>query len=280
VLVREFSPVSGQSRLVTLLLVSPLSALIVWQLQQLVQAAQVLLGSSPTDGVADGSFRADAVAAQRTSLGLQTLNLPALDWPEPEPEPERSQQGPNQTMGVDDTAPEPDESTENVSTETDPISPDNEEPDDESAAINPATAEPSDDAEVTALTSHQDADETMDAMGVNDTAPEPDDNSSAINHANAAESDDAEPEAALAPDDPQAQVEEPEDISADDADDSTVAAVAPLPVEPEQPGEEQESTSLDAEVSQIDTVASGSTEGHGEQAESSRRKESEPEQST
>ena len=38
VLASEFSPVSGQSRLVTLLLVSPLLALMVWQVQQLMQA--------------------------------------------------------------------------------------------------------------------------------------------------------------------------------------------------------------------------------------------------
>ena len=81
VLASEFSPVSGQSRLVTLLLVSPLLALLVWQAQQLVQAATLLFGSA-TVGAADEAFRADAVATQRTSLGLQLLNLPALDWPE------------------------------------------------------------------------------------------------------------------------------------------------------------------------------------------------------
>ena len=48
VLASEFSPVSGQSRLVTLLLVSPLLALMVWQVQQLIQAAALLLGSPAT----------------------------------------------------------------------------------------------------------------------------------------------------------------------------------------------------------------------------------------
>lgn len=86
VLVNEFSPVSGQSRLVTLLLVSPLLALIVWQLQQLVQAAAILVGSAATIAAADSTFRADAVTTQRTSLGLQLLHLPALDWPDPAPE--------------------------------------------------------------------------------------------------------------------------------------------------------------------------------------------------
>jgi len=91
VLASEFSPVSGQSRLVTLLLVSPLLALIVWQAQQLVQAAVQLLGSTATDGSADPAFRADAVATQRTSLGLQLLNIPSLDWQEPAPPPARPQ---------------------------------------------------------------------------------------------------------------------------------------------------------------------------------------------
>ena len=75
VLASEFSPVSGQSRLVSLLLVSPLSALIVWQLQQLVQATQLLLSSTATVESAEATFRAEAVATQRTSLGLQLLNL-------------------------------------------------------------------------------------------------------------------------------------------------------------------------------------------------------------
>ena len=48
VLASEFSPVSGQSRLVTLLLVRPLLALMVWQVQQLIQAAALLLRSPAT----------------------------------------------------------------------------------------------------------------------------------------------------------------------------------------------------------------------------------------
>ena len=64
------------------------------------------------------------------------------------------------------------------------------------------------------------------------------------------------------------------------APDSSVAAAASLAIEPEQPGEEEKGTSLDSEISQVDTVAGGSTEGHREQAEPSGGKESEPEQSS
>ncbi len=325
VLASEFSPVSGQSRLVTLLLVSPLLALMVWQVQQLIQAAALLLGSPATVAPADSAFRADAVATQRTSLGLQLLNLPRLEWPEPAVEP--IQQKPDKAIGVDDTASETDNSTEN------------ESPDEEISADNPLTAavsdeadpetapepvvaeaqaddESSDDAEEAAPTSDQDADEAMDVEDMEDTTPEqsdstedisasvispdneepddeapdnqePDDESSAINAATAEESDDVEPEA-LEPVDAEAQDnmsedddaedDNSEDISSVDADESSVAAAASVAVEPEQSGEEQESTPLDAEVSQIDGVAGGSTESHREQAESSRGKESEPDE--
>ena len=330
VLASEFSPVSGQSRLVTLLLVSPLLALMVWQVQQLIQAAALLLGSPATVAPADSAFRADAVATQRTSLGLQLLNLPGLEWPEPVVEPIK--QEPDQAIGVEDTASETDDSTDQAS--TDQASTDNESPDEESAADNPVTAavsdeadpetapepvvaearandESSNDAEEAAPTSDQDADEAMDTEDMEDTTPEPDDStedvntadispdneepddeapdnqepdgkSSAINTATAEESDDVEPEA-LEPveaedQDDMSEDDDAEDISAVDADESSVAAAVPVAVEPEQTGEEQESTPLDAEVSQIDGVAGGSTESHREQAESSGSKESKPDE--
>ena len=243
VLASEFSPVSGQSRLVTLLLVSPLLALMVWQVQQLIQATALLLGSPATVAPADSAFRADALATLRTSLGLQLLNLPGLEWPEPVVEPIK--QEPDQAIGVEDTASETDDSTEDVNTAD--ISPDDEEPDDEAP-----------------------------------DNQEPDGKSSAINTATAEESDDVEPEA-LEPvetedQDDMSEDDDAEDISAVDADESSVAAAVPVAVEPEQTGEEQESTPLDAEVSQIDGVAGGSTESHREQAESSGSKESEPDE--
>ena len=113
VLASEFSPVSGQSRLATLLLVSPLLALMVWQVQQMVQAAALLLGSTAPVASTDASFRADAVATQRTSLGLQLLNLPSLEWPEPAVKP--SNQGADGAMSVEDSEPETDDSWETVS---------------------------------------------------------------------------------------------------------------------------------------------------------------------
>ena len=319
VLASEFSPVSGQSRLVTLLLVSPLLALMVWQVQQLIQAAALLLGSPATVAPADSAFRADALATQRTSLGLQLLNLPGLEWPEPVVEPIK--QEPDKAIGVEDTASETDDSTGQAT--ADQASTDNEAPDGEIPADNPVTAAVSDEAdpetvpepvvaeaqaEEAAPTSDQDADEAMD---VEDTTPEqggstedvstadispdneepdveapdnqePDGESSAINTATAEESDVVEPEALEPVDsedqDDMSKNDDAKDINAVDADESIVAAAAPVAVEPEQSGEEQESTPLDAEVSQINAVAGGSTEHHREQAESSGCKESKPDE--
>ena len=319
VLASEFSPVSGQSRLVTLLLVSPLLALMVWQVQQLIQAAALLLGSPATLAPADSAFRADALATQRTSLGLQLLNLPGLEWPEPVVEPIK--QEPDKAIGVEDTASETDDSTGQAT--ADQASTNNEAPDGEIPADNPVTAAVSDEAdpetvpepvvaeaqaEEAAPTSDQDADEAMD---VEDTTPEqggstedvstadispdneepdveapdnqePDGESSAINTATAEESDVVEPEALEPVDsedqDDMSKNDDAKDINAVDADESIVAAAAPVAVEPEQSGEEQESTPLDAEVSQINAVAGGSTEHHREQAESSGSKESKPDE--
>ena len=292
VLASEFSPVSGQSRLVTLLLVSPLLALMVWQVQQLIQAAALLLGSPASVAPADSAFHADALATQRTSLGLQLLNLPGLEWPEPVVEPIK--QEPDKAIGVEDTASETDDSTGQAT--ADQASTDNEAPDGEIPADNPVTAAVSDEAdpetvpepvvaeaqaEEAAPTSDQDADEAMD---VEDTTPEqggstedvstadispdneepdveapdnqePDGESSAINTATAEESDVVEPEALEPVDsedqDDMSKNDDAKDINAVDADESIVAAAAPVAVEPEQSGEEQESTPLDAEVSQI-----------------------------
>ena len=124
----------------------------------------------------------------------------------------------------------------------------------------------------------KDSTEDVNAADISSDNEEPDDETSALNLTTAGESDETEPEASLEPVEPPAQVEEPEDMGANVADESTVAAAASVPVEPEQSGEEQESTTLDTEISQIDSVAGGSTEDHGEQAEASGSEESEPDE--
>ena len=167
VLVNEFSPVAAQSRLVTLLLSTPLLALIVWQLQQLIQASVWLIRDD--DGVAsDSSGDGTDLLMQRTSFGLQVLQLEPLVWPDPPPAP-----------------PAPNNSTTTSSSTS-------------------ATA--------------------------------------------------AVPEAT-----------------------SVSTAVA---VEPDEAGEEDESPGLDPEVAEVDSLSSGESKGHGEQAESGGSEQGEPEGTT
>ena len=286
VLANEFSPVAGQSRLITLLLVSPLLALIVWQVQQLVQAATQLLGSAATVVLADSAFRADAVATQRTSLGLQLLNLPALDWPEPAEETtQASDQGADEAIAPQPSELETSDSTETLGTEDNSAdnSPENVGPEAESSALNQATAEEPDDTEGETLApinqeaidnSSADDDTAAEAIAPDPSALETDDSPKTLVNEGPEEERSA---------DNQAEYEASDDAEAEGAAPpaaSSVAAAAPLPVEPEQPGEEQEGTSLDPEISEVDSVTGGRTEGHGEEAESSGREEGEPEQSS
>lgn len=83
VLVSEVSPVSSQSRLVTLLLSTPLLAVIVWHVQQLVQAS-VWLITDQIKAKGDGtSFDTTQLMQKRSSFGLQLLELPPLTWLDP-----------------------------------------------------------------------------------------------------------------------------------------------------------------------------------------------------
>ena len=296
VLASEFSPVAGQSRLVTLLLAGPLLALIVWQVQQLVQAATQMLGSAATVAPADSAFRADTVATQRTSLGLQLLKLPALDWPEPAEET-----APTSDQRADEAiSPQPSELETNDSTETlgtEDKSADNsfeqDDPEEESSAVNQATTEEPDDTEGDTLelinqeaidNSSADDDAADEAIAPDPSELETDDSPEPL------ETEDDSADNSSEQDDPEEERSGVSQATSEAADDaqaeaipppaSSVAAAAPLPVEPEQPGEEEEGTSLDPEISEVDSVTGGRTEGHGEEAESSGREEGEPEQSS
>ena len=275
VLVNEFSPVSGQSRLVSLLLVSPLLALIVWQLQQLVQAAAILVGSATTIAAADSTFRAEAVATQRTSLGLQLLNLPALDWPEAQADP--STEGIVEEADVDAPAVDEDSQDQDKS-ETDPS---NNEIPDETIDAEPAEPE-TDDGPENKITEQESKDNTA-KMSVESADIEPEE--LVLNNEDKEVSTESELDVDSAEDDSaedavEAEVDAAANANPSASPESISTASTPVPVEPEQPGEEEESTALDPEISQVDTVAGGSTEGHGEQAEPSGGKESEPEQSS
>ena len=217
-LIHEFSPLQDSSRLVSLLLTAPLLALLVWQIQQLVQAVLLLVQAPQNDSAAE-PWSLDQLRQERTSFGLQVLQFAPLTWPEP-PEPTPS------------PTPEP--------TPVPTPEPSNEpEP----------TPEPSNEPEPT-----------------NETEPEP--------------------EPTNGPDqDPASDV--PEDkVSNDSTTSEDDSAVSPAlididitaAIEPEQAAEEEESAPLDPEIGDLDAVASGGTEEHGEEPQASGGEQSEPEQ--
>ena len=187
-LIHEFSPLQDSSRLVSLLLTAPLLALLVWQVQQLVQALLLLIQVPQNDSTAE-AWSVEQLRQQRTSLGLQILQLPALTWPEP-PEP----------------TPSP-------------------------------TPEPS-------------------------TEPEP------------------TPESLIEPEpEPTPEPSVVETVEADSAVGSVLINIdSAIAVEPEEAAEEDESAPLDTEIGDLDAVASGDSEQHGEQSEASGGEQSEPDQ--
>ena len=120
VLASEFSPVLGQSRLVTLLISIPVLALMVWQVQQLSQALGWLLPvRSQLDQAAsaENTVEYNSIAAdqQHTSFGLQILRLSRLAWPEPAAKP--TQEPPQKPT------PQPPSASEAVSAEPVPEEP-------------------------------------------------------------------------------------------------------------------------------------------------------------
>ena len=191
-LIHEFSPLQDSSRLVSLLLTAPLLALLVWQIQQLVQAVLLLVQAPQNDSAAE-PWSLDQLRQERTSFGLQVLRFAPLTWPEPvEPTPSPT--------------PEPTNETEPEPTNA---------PDQE-----PTSDLPEDTASIDLTTSDDDSAVASALIDIDITAA----------------------------------------------------------VEPEQIAEEEESTPLDPEVGDLDAVASGGTEAHGEQSQARGSEQREPDQ--
>mgnify|MGYP005677571101 CR=1 FL=1 len=193
-LIHEFSPLQDSSRLVSLLLTAPLLALLVWQIQQMVQAVLLLVQASQDDSTTE-PWSLDQLRQERTSFGLQVLQFAPLTWPEP-PEP----------------TPVP-------------------------------TPEPSNEPEPTP--------EPTNAPDQETTSDVPEDTASI-------------------------------DLTTSDDDSAVATALINIDitaaVEPEQAAEEEESAPLDPEVGDLDAVASGGTEEHGEQSQTGGGEQREPDQ--
>ena len=216
-LLQEFSPLQDQSRLVSLLLSAPGLALVVWQAQQLLQAL-LLLSRGTVEETPEASWDCQRINSERSSFGLQLLQLQPLMWTEAMPK---------RDIG---STPEP-----------------------------APTAAGTTDTVKDGITAEQDSSEeafTSDQVETAATEVELIDTSSS----------EAEPET-------ESPKSEPEPATSDSA--LLDAAVA---IEPEQGGEEHEGSSLDAEVVEGDTVASGEAEQHREQSEAGGGEESEPDE--
>ncbi|QNI91003.1 putative conserved membrane protein [Synechococcus sp. BOUM118] len=193
-LIHEFSPLQDSSRLVSLLLTAPLLALLVWQIQQLVQAVLLLVQAPQNDSAAE-PWSLDQLRQERTSFGLQVLRFAPLTWPEPvEPTPSPTPEPTNETE------PEP-EPTNRPQQE-------------------PTFDVPEDTASIDAATSEDDSAVATALIDIDITAA----------------------------------------------------------IEPEQAAEEEESAPLDPEVGDLDAVASGGTEEHGEQSQAGGCEQREPDQ--
>ena len=216
-LLQEFSPLQDQSRLVSLLLSAPGLALVVWQAQQLLQAL-LLLSRGTVDETPEASWDCQRINSERSSFGLQLLQLQPLMWTEAMPKTD---------IG---STPEP-----------------------------APTAAGTTDTVKDGITAEQDSSEeafTSDQVETAATEVELIDTSSSED----------EPET-------ESPKSEPEPATSDSA--LLDAAVA---IEPEQGGEEHEGSSLDAEVVEGDTVASGEAEQHREQSEAGGGEEGEPDE--
>ena len=279
VLASEFSPVLGQSRLVTLLISIPVLALMVWQVQQISQALGWLLpirsqlnqAASAENMAEHNSIAADQ---QHTSFGLQILRLGRLDWPEPAAK----------------TTPEPPPAAEAVLEE--PVSSKND----------PLIADAADQGQTTPTNSANDPEghsqpsldesksledegleknnsETID-VGIEIDTSEEDTSKVNINEANLeqrqgnqAVNDEADNneeniragDREITMDAASVLETDPPEIAQQQNEDSVGAFGA---VDVKEDGEESESTGLDPEVTEFNSVAGGNAEEHGEQTES------------
>jgi hypothetical protein len=310
VLASEFSPVLGQSRLVTLLISIPVLALMVWQVQQLSQALGWLLpiraepDQAPT---ADNSAGQNSAATdqQHTSFGLQILRLNRLAWPEPaakqtqEPPQKPTPQPPSASEPVS-SAPVPTENEPLVAHaadqgQTNPTDSSNDpeeysEPSiDESKSLEDEGVENKGLEENDTETGDVDidldtAEEDTSEVNTNEANFEQLKDDQAVN--DEAASDEASSDEASSDDpitieetsraDATSILETDPPVEAQPDEESVGVSGA---IEIKENGEERESASLDPEVTELNSVTGGNAEEHGEQTKSSGGEQGTPDES-
>ena len=279
VLASEFSPVLGQSRLVTLLISIPVLALMVWQVQQIIQALGWLL---PIRSQLDQAAAAENTAEhnwitadqQHTSFGLQILRLGRLDWPEPATKPTPEPPPASETISAEPVPTENDpldaDAADQVQTYPTDSSDDPEEYSqpslDASKSLENEGIEENDtetqNVDIDIDTAEEDLSEVnineanleqrKDDQAVND---EPDNNEETIRAEDRKITMDAA--SVLEPDPPEVAKQQDED---------SVGAFGAIDVK--EDGKDSESSGLDPEVTEFNSVTGGNAEEHSEQTES------------
>ena len=265
VLASEFSPILGQSRLVTLLLSIPVLAVIVWQVQQLSQALGWLLPIRDQNDQEPSLQNSAPTDLQHTSFGLQILRLNRLTWPEspPKPTPQsirpKSEPVPAEIDRVEaDTA----DRSEPSSTDSENQPAEESSPEDLAGIDldfkNTEFNEKRTDKQVSREEASKEESSIESNVG-SIVEPPKEEANDVVPNSGSVDTDITLETTATAATEPSLEEEQNEE---------SVVGVSGS-IEIQEDGEERESTGLDAEVTELNSVAGGNAEEHGEQTESS-----------
>jgi hypothetical protein len=272
VLASEFSPILGQSRLVTLLLSIPVLAVIVWQVQQLSQALGWLLPIRDQNDQEPSLQNSAPTDLQHTSFGLQILRLNRLTWPEspPKPTPQsirpKSEPVPAEIDRVEaDTA----DRSEPSSTDSENQPAEESSPEDLAGIDldfkNTEFNEKRTDKQVSREEASKEESSIESNVG-SIVEPPKEEANDVVPNSGSVDTNITLETTATAATEPSLEEEQNEE---------SVVGVSGS-IEIQEDGEERESTGLDAEVTELNSVAGGNAEEHGEQTESSGGEQSSP----
>ena len=265
VLASEFSPILGQSRLVTLLLSIPVLAVMVWQVQQLSQALGWLLPIRDQNDQEPSMQNSAATDLGHTSFGLQILRLNRLTWPESRPKPTpqsihpKSEPVPAEIDRVEaDTA----DRSEPSSTDSENQPAEESSPEDLAGIDldfkNTEFNEKRTDKQVSREEASKEESSIESNVG-SIVEPPKEEANDVVPNSGRVDTNITLETTATAATEPSLEEEQNEE---------SVVGVSGS-IEIQEDGEERESTGLDAEVTELNSVAGGNAEEHGEQTESS-----------
>ena len=272
VLASEFSPILGQSRLVTLLLSIPVLAVMVWQVQQLSQALGWLLPIRDQNDQEPSLQNSAPTDLQHTSFGLQILRLNRLTWPEspPKPTPQsirpKSEPVPAEIDRVEaDTA----DRSEPSSTDSENQPAEESSPEDLAGIDldfkNTEFNEKRTDKQVSREEASKEESSIESNVG-SIVEPPKEEANDVVPNSGSVDTNITLETTATAATEPSLEEEQNEE---------SIVGVSGS-IEIQEDGEERESTGLDAEVTELNSVAGGNAEEHGEQTESSGGEQSSP----